>query len=213
MKNIIIFGPQGCGKGVQSEFIEKKYGLKSFSMGQALRDEIEKKSSIGKKVADLLKNGILVPDEVTIEIIKKKSKSKEFSKGIIFDGMPRKEKQWKFLEENFDIAAAIEIRLSDKIAIERVTSRLNCPKCDKIYNKVTLKPKFQWKCDICKIDLIQRNDDKAEEIKKRLKTYHEQTEPLKKFYKQNKIYYEIDGNKPIPEVTKQLTDILDKVLK
>jgi len=209
--NIVLFGPQGSGKGTQAEVIAKEFGLYHFSMGDALRSEIKAKSEIGKKVEKIMAKGGLVPSQITFDIALKKSKSKECSKGIIFDGFPRNDEQFQFLKKNFKIDAAIELELSKEESINRIASRRVCPKCGKNYNIIYLKPKKDGYCDDDSTKLITRDDDKPLEVKKRLEIYKSQTEPIKMEFKKSKILRVIDASKPIPEVSKDILKILKKI--
>jgi len=208
--NIILFGPQGSGKGTQAETIAKDYGLYHLSMGEELRKEIKAKTPIGKKVESIMAKGELVPVEITSQIAIKISKLKESKKGIVFDGYPRSPEQWAFMNKNFKIDAAIELDLSEKESVNRIASRRTCPKCGKNYNLIYLKPKVAGICDVDKEKLIQRNDDKPKEIKKRLEIYHSQTEPLKKEYQKLKILSIIDGEQSIEKVHTDIAKILKK---
>ena len=208
--NIILFGPQGSGKGTQAETIAKDFKLYHFSMGEELRKEIKNKTAIGKNVESIMLKGDLVPTEVTSQIAVNVSKLKESKNGMVFDGYPRSAEQWAFMSKNFKIDAAIELTLSDKEAIDRIASRRTCPKCGKTYNLVWLKPKVEGLCDVDNAKLIQRDDDKPKAIKDRLKIYYSQTEPLKKEYKKLGILHIIDGEQPIEKVRKDILAILKK---
>ena len=208
--NIILFGPQGSGKGTQAEAIAKEFKLYHLSMGDELRKEIKNKTEIGKKVESIMARGELVPTEITSQIAVNVSKLKESKNGIVFDGYPRSSDQWAFMSKNFKIDSAIELQLSEKESVDRIASRRMCPKCGKNYNLIWLKPKVAGLCDIDQEKLIQRNDDKPKEIKERLKIYYSQTEPLKKEYKKLGILQVIDGNKPIKDVYSDILKVLKK---
>jgi len=207
--NIILFGPQGCGKGTQAELIEKKYGLYHLSMGDEMRKEIKSASALGKRISSIVDSGALVPDEITNQLLLNAAKNAK--DGVIFDGYPRRDEQLQFLIKNFKIDAAIEIGLSEDESIKRISSRWMCPKCLKNYNTLYLKPKVYRKCDVDSTSLIQRNDDKPVEIKKRLKIYKDQTVPLKKYYQKQCMLYMIDGNQSIEEVFKDIDKVLKKI--
>ena len=211
--NIILFGPQGSGKGTQADIIAEKYGLYHLSMGDELRREIKRSTSLGKKIANIINGGHLVPDSMTNTIIKNISNNKEAKKGIIFDGYPRRHSQWRYLKKNFDINAAIELHLSAKDSVKRVSTRRVCSECGKNYNIISLKPKKRGFCDIDNAKLIQRIDDKPKEIKLRLKIYHKDTEPVKHDYRKIGLLKEVDGNQPIPHVTKDIVKILNSIRK
>lgn len=206
--NIILFGPQGSGKGTQAEFLEKEFKLYHLSMGDELRKEIRNKTALGKKIKKIVDSGVLVPCEITNGIALKVYKSKKNKNGIIFDGYPRSENQLIFVKKNFKIDAAIELHISEKESIRRIASRRMCPKCGRNYNTIYLKPKKTGYCDDDRIKLIHRDDDKSKEIKRRLGIYHSQTEPLKKEYGKLGILHVINGEQPIKKVNKDLLKVL-----
>jgi len=208
--NIILFGPQGSGKGTQAETIAKEFKLYHLSMGDELRKEIKNQTVIGKTVESIMAKGELVPTEITSQIAVNISKLKESKNGIVFDGYPRSSDQWAFMSKKFKIDAAIELTLSEKESVDRIASRRMCPKCGKNYNLIWLKPKVAGLCDIDNAKLVQRDDDKPAEIKRRLKIYYSQTEPLKKEYSKLGILQVIDGNKPIKDVYSDILKVLKK---
>lgn len=209
--NIILFGPQGSGKGTQSDLIEKKYGLYHLSVGDLLRKEAKKKTILGKKIAEIINSGVLVPDELVNEIIMRVSKSRKAKKGIIFDGYPRTKKQLDFLIKNFDIKAAFEVNIPARECIRRISSRRICSNCGRNYNIIWLKPKVKGKCDYCKSVLKQRDDDKPSQIRKRLLIYKKQTLPLRKYYSKKKILHIIDGTGSINQVFSKIDKILANI--
>jgi len=209
--NIIIFGPQGSGKGTQADLLAKKYKLYHLSMGDELRAEIKKGSAIGKKVQPIMEKGNLVPNSITNNMLLDISKRKEAKRGIILDGYPRNMEQYEFVKKNIKINAAIELHIPDSESVKRIASRRICPKCGKNYNLIWLKPKKSGHCDIDGAKLTQRNDDMPIEIKNRLKIYHSQTSPIKQKYKKHDVLYVIDGSRSIKTVHKEIVKILDKL--
>ncbi len=206
--NVILFGPQGSGKGTQAEAIEKEFKLYHLSMGDELRKEIKAQTPLGKKIKNIVDSGALVPCKITNGIALKVYTSKKNKNGIIFDGYPRSNDQLVFAEKNFHIDAAIELSLSEKESVRRIASRRVCPKCGRNYNTIYLKPKKEGYCDDDKTKLVHRDDDKPKAIKDRLKIYHTQTEPLKKEYIKLGILHVIDGEQPIHKVSKDILKIL-----
>ncbi|RLE47801.1 adenylate kinase [Candidatus Woesearchaeota archaeon] len=201
MKNIILLGMAGSGKGTQAKLLVEKYGYKHISAGDLLREETKKGTELGEKIKEIMKKGELLPDETIIELIKKATQGCE---GIIFDGFPRTLEQAKALDEFCDIKLVISIELPDDVAVERLTKRRQCKKCGYITTD-----KYE-KCPKCGGELYQREDDKEEAIRKRLKIYHEEVEPLKEYYKPRGIVRIIDGTKTIEEIHKEITEIIEK---
>ena len=205
-KIIVIYGPAGSGKGTQAQMIAKATGLRHFSMGEALREEIEKKSAIGKKVAPIVNSGALVPAEITNKLILDAYKKDKY--GLVFDGYPRNALQMEFVKKNFKIDYAFELNVSDDEVIKRLSARWSCPKCGKGYNTIYLKPKINGKCDVDSQKLVQRDDDLPKQIKKRLDIYHNDTLPMSAYYKQIGVLHIIDGSKSIEDVHKSILKIL-----
>jgi len=209
--NILLFGPQGSGKGTQAELISKKFNLYHLSTGDALRSEIKNDTALGKKVKSIINAGSLVSDDVINDIVLSKYKiisSDTNYKGVIFDGYPRSYEQWVFVQKHFKIDAALEIHIEDEESINRISSRRMCTTCGKNYNLMWLKPKVDGHCDIDNAKIIQREDDNPIEVKKRLAIYHSQTAPLKIEYKKIGILHVINGNQSIDTVN----DVVSKVL-
>lgn len=189
--NLIFVGPQGSGKGTQAKIISEKLNLDHISTGDLLRN-IE--GDIKKKVDKYVNKGLLIPDDLMLEILKK-----QLSENFILDGFPRNLKQAEMLSSIIDIDKVVEIFISDKEAIKRLSGRRTCKKCGAIYNIYTNPPKKDV-CDKCGGELIKRKDDNEEAIKKRLEIYHSETEPILEKYPVLKI----NGEQEIEKVTKDI---------
>lgn len=192
-KMIVLSGPPGSGKGTQAELLGQRTGFAHFSTGDEFREEISQQSEIGKKVADYVKQGTLVPDSIALEIAKKFIKKNE-GNGIIFDGFPRTTVQAegldRILKDNHtQVDCAIFIELSLPEIINRLTQRRVCRKCGAIYNLSFKRPKQEGDCDSCQGELYQRVDDQEPTIRRRHEVYEQQTRELIVFYqKQNKLF-------------------------
>jgi len=207
MKNIIILGPQGSGKGTQADILSKKFNIPHISTGKIFRGQIKNKTELGRKLKSLVNHGRLVPNEITNEIIKNRLSENDCQNGFILDGFPRNLNQAEFLDKITDINLVLEIWISDEETISRISQRKSCPKCGAIYHLKFKPPQKDEICDKCQKKLIIRDDDKEKAIKKRLKIYHKQTELLIEFYKNKGIYHKINGMPLIPEVTKEIMKI------
>ncbi len=173
---LIFSGVQASGKGTQGELVAKKFGIPHIVMGDLLRN-------YSKKVAEIVKLGELVPVGLTLEIIKERISKPDCKNGFILDGFPRNLEQAKGLDKITSIDKVVEIDISDKEALRRLIGRRVCPKCGTSYNIFTEpKPKHDEVCDKDGTKLIQRTDDNEESIKTRIKIYHDETEPIMKFY-------------------------------
>ena len=204
MVKIIFLGPPGSGKGTYSSRISPMLNIPHISTGDLLRKEVKEQSELGKKAQEYMNQGELVPDDLVIEILKKRIEEDDCSNGFILDGFPRTLNQAKELEKITNIDVVINLYLPDDILIEKLTARRVCRNCGANYNIAeihrdgidmpALLPKVEGKCDKCGGELYQRDDDKEEVIKERLKTYQEKTKPLIEFYKEKGILKEFKVN-------------------
>ena len=206
--NIIIFGPQGSGKGTQTEILSNKFNIPHISTGVIFREHIKKQTKLGKKIASIINNGDLVPGEIIDPIIRKRLQRSDVKNGFILDGYPRDPAQAKYLNSITSLNYALEIWISDKTSLKRISSRRSCPKCGDVYHLVSRAPKNNNICDHCNTELIIRDDDQPKAIKQRLKIYHNQTEPLIEYYKNKKIFYQVSGEKSISQVTDEILKII-----
>ena len=210
---IIFLGPPGIGKGTQAKILAERKQILHLSTGDMLRIAIEKKNDVGL-LADLYMNkGRLVPDEIVLDLVSQRLEKKDISNGFIFDGFPRTLNQANGLKSllskfNYKIDHVIAINGKNKVLNERLTSRRNCIKCDKIINLVFSPPKKEGHCDDCNGKLIQREDDKLEIITNRLRIYDIQTKPLVDFYQGENLLRKIDGIGNLVEITKRIENIL-----
>lgn len=202
--NLIFIGPQGSGKGTQAKILAEQLNIPPISTGDLFRDLT--KSHLKEEIDSYINKGQLVPDELAVKLLKQRIKQDDCKKGFILDGFPRNLDQARLLDNLTKINKVIEIKISDKLAIKRVLSRLSCKKCKAVYNLETNPPKKQNICDKCHQDLYRRADDNPRAIKKRLETYHKETKPLLTKYKS--ILITINGSQEIDKIAKQ---ILEKI--
>jgi len=202
-------GPQGSGKGTYASRLSAIFGVPHISTGQIFRDNMVQGTPLGKEVDKFLKSGVLVPDDITLETVKNRLSEPDCKKGFIFDGFPRTLKQAEGLEKTTKLDYVINLVVPDWVLIKRLSLRVSCEKCGEIYNLGYLKPKLEGICDKCGGRLMQRDDDKEEAIKKRLREYEEKTKPLIDYYKNKGILVNISNDKieTPPEI------VVDKILK
>jgi len=208
-KNIIIFGPQASGKGTQADVLAEKFGIPHISTGAIFRDEIKKGTDLGKKVEEILNAGNLVADEITNEIVKKRLGEADCKNGFALEGYPRNLNQAEFLDSIVKINLALDVWISDEEAMMRIGGRRSCPVCGAIYHLKFNPSKEEGVCDKDGEKLVIREDDKDEAVKKRLDIYHKETEKVLEHYKEKGVYQKIDGMPPIPEVTKQIMEVVE----
>lgn len=207
-KSIILFGPQGSGKGTQASLIHKNFNIPHISTGDIFRENIKNETELGKKVQQIINEGHLVLDEITNEIVKDRLEKEDCQNGFILDGFPRNLKQAEFLDSFIKIDLALEIWISDEEAVERIGQRRTCSACGSIYHLTHITPREEGICDKCGGKLVIREDDREDAIKKRLKTYHEQSDDIIDHYEKLGVYTRVDGMRSIEDVNTDVTKLL-----
>lgn len=210
---IVLLGPPGAGKGTQAKSISNRYSIPHISTGDIFRKNISENTPLGVEAKSYMDNGQLVPDEVTINMVKDRLKQDDCKNGYLLDGFPRTVQQAEALdnflterEESIDTALLIEV--PKEFILERMTGRRVCPSCGASYHVKFNPPTKDGKCDLCGSDVIQRKDDTEETVKERLDVYENQTQPLIDFYKSKKQLSVVDGTQAINEVFENICKIL-----
>ncbi len=214
--NLILLGAPGAGKGTQAKLIVSKYGIPQISTGDMLREAVANQTELGKKAKEYMDKGELVPDEVVIGIVKERLAQPDCERGFILDGFPRTLKQAEALDKILDelgkkIDAVINVAVPEEEIVKRIVNRRTCKKCGAVYHLIYNPPKEPGKCDKCGGELYQRDDDKEETVKERLRVYKAQTEPLIDYYSKKGLVYNVDGTKSIEGVFEEIEKILDKL--
>ncbi len=210
---ILLFGPPGVGKGTQAQLLAEKYDMVRLSSGDLLREEVSLSSPTGKKVEQYLKKGHLVPDDIIYELVDSFLLENRES-DILFDGFPRNLNQARSLEKSLaqlgqTINIAFEMYLNEEDLIKRLTDRRYCPKCGRIYNSTTNPPKTEGVCDVDRVKLSRREDDNPDVIKRRLRVYKDETQPLVNYYKSLNIYRRIDAKGNQEEVLRRISEAVN----
>ena len=187
---IIMLGAPGAGKGTHAKKITEKYGIPAISTGDIFRENIKNGTELGKKAKEYMDAGNLVPDELVCDLVVDRLKQDDCKEGYILDGFPRTIPQAEALtaalaKDNDAIDYALEIFLEDQAIIDRMSGRRVCKSCGATFHVVNIPPKKEGICDECEGELITRDDDVPETVKKRLNVYHEQTAPLIDYYKEH----------------------------
>lgn len=211
--NIILLGPPGAGKGTQARDIAEKYGIPHISTGDIFRKNIKEKTALGIKAKEYIDKGELVPDEITIAIVKDRLSQDDCKPGFLLDGFPRTVNQADSLssvlkEMGTGIEYVINIVVPKKSLIKRLTGRRVCMSCGASYHIEFNPPPKEGICDFCGAPLIQRNDDSLETVTNRLDVYDKQTAPLIDYYKESGLLYSVNGDQNIEMVFKDICNIL-----
>ena len=183
----IIFGAPGSGKGTYASRLQARLSVDVIAMGDIFREIMKEDTELGKKVKGYVEKGLLVPDDIVVEVLKHRLAKIPKGKGFILDGYPRTLEQAETLEEIAKIDVILLLMVPDWIIIERLSSRRICRNCGAVYNIRFLKPKVDMVCDKCGGPLYQRSDDNPEVIKKRIQVYEEQTRPILQFFKERTV--------------------------
>lgn len=212
---IVMLGAPGAGKGTQAKRIAEKYQLPHISTGDIFRANIKNGTELGKKAKTYMDQGLLVPDELVVDLVVDRLSQEDCKNGYILDGFPRTIPQAEALDtaltaigESMDYA--INVDVPDANIIDRMSGRRACVACGGTYHIVFNPTKIADVCDACGGQLILRDDDKAETVKKRLDVYHEQTQPLIDYYTAKDILVDVDGTRPMDEVFDAIVTILSK---
>jgi len=208
---IVLLGPPGVGKGTQAKILSEKTGLAHISSGDLFRENLKNQTELGKLAQTYMTKGELVPDDVTIAMIKDRLTRPDCNIGAILDGFPRTPAQAEALETmlhefNGHVDCVPYITANEDVLVERLSSRLTCREKGHIFNAKTNPPKFDNKCDFDGSELYQRDDDKPETVKRRINVYFEQTSPLINHYRDHGKLVEVNGMQSIDQVTNDLLE-------
>ncbi|NPA97301.1 MAG: adenylate kinase [Crenarchaeota archaeon] len=201
---LVFIGPPGIGKGTYASILSKKYGIPHISTGDIFREEIAKGTELGKKVKEYVEKGLLVPDEIVIEVVKQRLSQPDCQKGFILDGFPRTLRQAEALDQMTKIDAAILFEAPVEVIIERVSGRLVCPKCGAIYHVKWRPPKKPGICDVCGSKLVRRKDDEPDVVRRRYEIYLQTFTPIIDYYRKKGLLIEINAAREAEEVIADL---------
>src|SRR6516162_777052 len=214
-KIVILLGHPGVGKGTQARAIVQQLGIPQISTGDMLREAIAHKTAYGREAKEKMDAGELVSGSIVNGIVADRIQRDDCRNGFILDGYPRNVSQaetFKKLVNNGDRVSVIELSAdSAQLRSEkRLLGRLMCPGCGEIYNAYSKAPRKNQVCDLCGTSLIHRSDDREDLILERFRTYREETYPLVQFYKTEGVYHQVNGMRPIHDVTEEILSIIDK---
>ena len=205
---ILFIGPQGSGKGTQAKLLAESLHVPNISTGDIFREAAQKKTELGSKAESFMKKGMLVPDEIVTGLVKERIRQKDCREGFVLDGYPRNIAQAKALEKITNLDKVFVLKITDDIALKRLSTRRQCQKCKAIYGIPPSKKKNI--CDKCKGRLTQRDDDRPAAIKKRLAIYRSETEPLVDYYKKKGIVHGLNGALSIEKIAHEIKSYVAK---
>jgi adenylate kinase len=215
--NFFVFlGPPGAGKGTQAKIVAERLGLPHISSGDLFRENLKNMTELGKIANGYIQKGELVPDDVTIAMVRERLKQPDCKRGAILDGFPRTPAQADALKGTLEdlpgrITAVPFIKVPEQVLIERLSGRWTCRAEGHVFHTLYSPPRDPGRCDIDGSELYQRDDDRPETVAKRIRVYLEQTQPLIDYYKQAGVLVEINGDQPIEKVTEALMHVLGMV--
>ena len=206
---LIMLGAPGAGKGSQAKVLSVKYNIPHISTGDIFRANIKAGTELGKKAKSYIDQGLLVPDELTCELVVNRIQQEDCKNGYILDGFPRTISQAEVLDAALDkindtVDWAVNLEVSDDIIVSRMSGRRACLECGATYHITNMPPKKEGICDHCGHELVLRDDDKPETVEKRLHVYHDQTAPLIHYYGDRHIRLDVDGTQQPDEVLRDI---------
>ena len=211
---IIMLGAPGAGKGTQAQMIADKFNIPHISTGDIFRANIKNGTELGKKAKEFMDKGLLVPDELTVQLLLDRVANEDCKNGYVLDGFPRTIPQADVLDSELTklgdkVDFAVNVDVPDENIVRRMSGRRACLKCGATYHIEHIPPKTEGICDKCGSELVQREDDKPETVQNRLSVYHEQTQPLIDYYDKKNILKTVDGTKDMQEVFNDIVNILN----
>ncbi len=212
---IVFLGPPGAGKGTQAARIRVALSVPHIATGDLFRENVKGGTPLGLEAKGYMDRGALVPDEIVIRMVRERLKNPDCAGGFLLDGYPRSVPQADALDKDLAAAgtpleAVFYMTTPDDLIVERLSGRRVCPSCNRVYHVRNIPPKRAGSCDTCSTELVQREDDKPETVKRRLAVYHGQTESLVARYRKTGLLVDLDGAKDVEPLAREILEILSK---
>lgn len=208
---LVFIGPPGIGKGTYAAAVSQKYGIPHISTGDILRDEVKRGTELGRRVKEYLDKGVLVPDELIIEMVRERLSQGDCRRGFILDGFPRTMRQAEELDRITKIDLVLNFVAPEEVIVDRISGRRICRVCGAIYHVKYMPPKVPGVCDKCGGELYQRDDDKPEVVRRRLEVFKAQFEPIVSYYRGRGLLVEIDASERAEVVIPRVIAVLERV--
>jgi len=209
---LVFMGPPGIGKGTYSTAVSRRYGIPHISTGDILREEVKRGSEIGLRAKEYMDRGELVPDDIVMEVLRRRLSMADCERGFILDGFPRTLPQAEALDSITVIDLVLNFTAPDEVIIRRLSGRLICRACGAIYHVEYMPPKVPGVCDVCGGELYQRDDDRPEVVRRRLEVYRLQTEPIIRYYRDKGILVDVDASDQAERVIPRIIEVLESRL-
>lgn len=210
---LVFIGPPGVGKGTYAQAVSQRFQIPHISTGDIFREEVKRGSELGRKVQYYLERGLLVPDEIVVEVVKARLSQDDCRRGFILDGFPRTLAQAEALEGFAPPDLVLNFVADDSVIVERLSGRRVCSKCGAIYHVKYMPPRFPGTCDKCGAPLVVRKDDRPEVIAERLALYREQFSPIISYYERRGKLVTISANAQAPEVIPVVISTIERFLR
>jgi adenylate kinase len=206
---LVIFGPPGAGKGTQAKLLSERLGVPHIATGDMLREAVKAGTRLGGLAKKYMDEGRLVPDEVVIGMVEERLRHPDCSKGFILDGFPRTIEQAEALDSELEklglkLDAVLNLEVGDEEVVKRIALRRTCRSCGAVFHLIFNPPRREGVCDRCGGELYQRDDDREEVVRNRLKVYRQQTKPLLEFYRRRGLLRDVNGERSIGDVFKEI---------
>lgn len=212
---LVLLGPPGAGKGTQGQYLTERLGIPKISTGDMLRDAADAGTAVGLEGKTYTDLGRLVPDDLIIRLVQERLTEPDAAEGYLLDGFPRTVRQAEALEvwlpaHGQQLDAVVDLRVDQDIIVGRISQRRVCPNCHETYHMTSRPPQVDETCDSCGNKLTQRDDDRAELVRERLRIYHERTQPVTAFYETRGLLIPIEGDRPVADVTETIIQAMDR---
>ncbi len=205
---LVLLGPPGAGKGTQAEQLAAAFQVPRIATGDMLREEVRRGTALGGQASAYMRRGDLVPDDLIVAMVERRLSRGDARQGWVLDGFPRTPKQARALDQVASLDAVLYLEVPEDVVVERLAGRRSCPECQAVYHVSYRPPREEGRCDRCGAALVQREDDREEVVRERVRTYRDRTRPLVAHYASSSLLERVDGTGSVEEVSRRLREAL-----